>query len=484
MSDAVERARPPGGSGSEILPRRLGMLALILMIYAFNAPVVAMAGYLQLSVAFGNGIGAPGAFLISGAILLVFAVGFVGMSRYSPNPGAYYRYVVDGLGKAPGLAAAFLAGIAYMMMAAGSFFYLGVIILDMTKRLFGTEVLNWQVWSLVALAVITLLGLLRVDLSMRVLGTLVLVECVVVAAWELMIFVLGGPEGYVPQAWSPGEVFSGSIGVSVLFAIGCLIGIEAAACFRDETRNPDRNVSRATYLGIASLAIFYALGAWAYIISQGSSKVVEVATTDPVGSFVTSIDTYLGVVFVNIVTVTLITSQLAATNTLLGMSSRYLYALGRDRVLTARLAKVHPRLQSPYVAVLTVVGICLATLVMVMVAGTDVVLAYAGLAAAGTYFVIPLFIAVSIAVIAFFRRHPEHDRGPWVSVIAPVLSAVVLAILFVLITQNLEMLAGGPIGALAAEIGVVVVIVGGLLLGLHYKRNKPEVYARIGNPLE
>lgn len=486
MSDSLDRIeRPPAVSDRPVmgvLPRRLGVPALILLIVAFNAPIAAMAGFQQLAIAFGNRLGAPVAFLAAGAVLLLFAVGFVGMSRYSKNPGAYYRYIVDGLGKPPGLAGAFLATVAYTVMTAGAYVYLGLIFVDMTKRLFGEPVLNWQFWTILALVLITILGLLRIDLSMKVLGILVLVECVVVALWEFVVFLRGGPEGYATSSFAPSEFFSGSVGLGVLFAMLTMVGLEAAACFRDETRNPDKSVGRATYLGIGFLAVFYALGSWAYIITQGPSHAVANALGDPVGSFFNSVDGYLGGFFVHLVTVILVTSQIAAINASQGAASRYLFALGRDGVLSRRFARVHPRLESPYVAVLAVSVTSLVIVVATFLTGIDAVSAYAALTGAGIYFLLPLLTATSIAVIVFFRRNPELSPGPLVAIAAPAISAVALVVLFVLTTQNLRILAVTRTGAVTAEIGMAVVAVAGVLLALRYRRSRPEVYDRIGNP--
>src|ERR1700722_9504977 len=64
----------------DTLPRRLGVPALVLVVVAFSAPLVTMAGFSQLCVGYGNGIGAPVSYLVAGALLLIFSVGFVGMS--------------------------------------------------------------------------------------------------------------------------------------------------------------------------------------------------------------------------------------------------------------------------------------------------------------------------------------------------------------------------------------------------------------------
>ncbi len=477
------RDAPSPNRDRMVLPRRLGVLGLAFLLVAFNAPIAAMAGFQQLSIGFGNGSGAPSAFLIAGAVLLIFSVGFVGMSKYTPNPGAYYRYVVDGMGRSAGLAGAFLATVAYIALLPGSVIYLGLVLVDTNTRLFGTPVFSWQTWAVISMVVVTVIGLLRVDVSMKVLGSLVLVECVVVAVWELAIFAKGGPEGYSTASFSGSEILSGSLGLAVLFAMLTMIGIETPAAFRAEARDPDTSVRRATYLGIGFLAVFYALGSWVYIISQGPSKVVDEALNDPVGSFMNSIEAYIGSYFVHITTIVLVTSQLAATNAGLGIASRYVHALSRDHVFPHRLAKVHRRLESPYLSVLAVVGIGAVAVALAIVSGIDAVPAYAAMTGAGIYFLLPLLAMTSISVIIFFRRNPQLNPGPWVSLVAPGLSAVAIIALFILVTPKLDILTGSTAGAIVAMIGVVVVPAIGVALAVFFKRRRPDVYNHIGGAL-
>jgi amino acid transporter len=475
----AETDGPAAATG--VLPRRLGFVALTFLIVAWNAPIAAMAGFQQLAVGFGNGIGAPLSFIVAGLVLLVFAVGFIGMTPHVKNPGAFYCYIVDGLGKAPGLGGAFVATTAYLLFAAGAYVYLGLIVVDATERLFGAPVGNWQLWAFVMLVLITGLGLLRIDMSMKVIGVLVVVECAIVALWELAVLIQGGPEGYSRDTFTLGAFTSGPVGIGILFAMLCMIGFEGGACFRDETKDPEKTVRRATYSAIGLMTVLAAIGCWVYIISTGPSTVVEASLADPVGSFFTSIETYLGNVFVHLVTIILVTSQAASIISVQGNGSRYLFALGRDKVLSQRLASVHPKLQSPHVAVLTLAAVSLVVLIGIVLSGVDAVQAYATLTGSGIYFMLPLLIVTSISIAVFFRRHPEANPGIWVSTVAPITAALALTILFVLCTQNLTVLTVTPAGALIAEVGLVIAAALGVLLALRYKRSRPDVYGSIGN---
>lgn len=477
LASVVTAPAAPAGE----LPRRLGVSALVLIIVAFNAPIAAMAGFSQLSITFGNHIGAPVSFLVAGAILLVFSVGFVGMSRFIDNPGAFYRFIVAGIGRPPGLAGAFLAAAAYLLLCTGSYPYMGLVAIDFVTRLTGGPIFPWQVWTGIFLIVITALGLLRIDLSMKLLGVLVCLEIAVVAIWQAAVLVGGGPEGYSLASYTPAAFLQGSPGMGVMLAMLCMIGIEAGACFRAEVRDPERAVGRATYLAIVFLAIFYSIGVWLYIVTQGPSHAVHSAATDPVGSFFASVQTYLGGVFAHVVSLVLVTSQMAALNSIQGSASRYLHALGRDGVLPSRLGRVHPTLESPHVAVLTVAGISLLVLALLMIGRIDPVVAYGALSGMGIYFLLPLLIATSASVVLFYRRNRQIRASRWTRLVAPALSVATLGILFALTSLNLKLLVGTAAMTVVALLAVIAVPASGWLLALFYRRNRPAVYAAIGN---
>ena len=481
VDDGMPKLTERDVEGPPHLPRRLGVVALAFLIVAFNAPIATMAGFAQLAIGFGNGVGAPVSFLIAGAILMVFAVGFVGMGRYIANPGAFYQFIVAGVDRSWGLAGAFLATAAYMLLCAGSYLYMGLVAADCLTRMTGHSLLSGGMWSLVFLIALTIIGFLRIDLSMKILGKLVCLEVGLVAIWEAAIIARGGPEGYALVSFTPSAFLSGSPGLGILFAMLCMVGIEAGACFSAETRNPEVAVGRATYLSIGFMALFYGLGTWLYIVTQGASKVVISASTNPVGSFFGSVQAYLGTFFVHVASLTLITSQMAAINSVQGSASRYLFALGRDGVLPRVFARVHYRLESPYVAVSAVSVFSLAILAVVSFFKIDPVASYAAMTGMGIYFLLPLMIATSVSVIFFYRKNRQVRTDVWVQLIAPTLSSVALTGLFVLTSLNLATLVGTHVASSVAITTVFLIPLAGWFLARFFSRHRPEIYQRIGN---
>lgn len=479
----IDSHQAPGGGTTlgdgevgRALPRRLGLASLILIVVAFNSPIGTMAGFAQLSVGFGNGIGAPVAFLVAGALLLTFAVGFVGMSRHVNNPGAFYRLIVAGLGRPPGLAGAFLATAAYILLCAGTYPYIGLVAVDFMTRLTGSPVMPWQGWALVLLVIITTLGLLRVDLSIKLLSALVCLEVFLVALWEIAVALKGGPEGYSPASYTLSGFLHESPGLGVLFAMLTMVGIEAAVCFRDEAINPDVTVGRATYYGIGFLAVLYSIGTWAYIVTQGASHAVAAASTDPIGSFVNSMQRYLGNFFVSLTSLAVVTSTIVCINAMQGAASRYLYSLGRDQVLPSGLAAIHPRFQSPHVAVLTVALLCLVIVCAILILDIKPVTAYAGLTGMGIFFLLPLLIMTSVAILVFYWNNGHLPAGLWTRFIAPITSTVLLSALFLLTSTHLQLLVSNDFMSIISLVGVVFVPACGFVLAYFLRARRPRIY--------
>ncbi len=482
---AHEHSPVDAASGSEDadggLPRRLGVPSLSVLVIAFNAPLVAMAGFEQLAIGRGNGIGAPLSFLTAGAVLLLFSVGFVGMSLHIRNPGPFYRYIVAGIGRPAGLAGAFLATAAYLLITAGAYPYLGLVVVTFLQQSIGAQLLPWEAWSAIFLVLITMVGLLRIDLSAKLLGTLVLLEIALATIWQIAVILKGGPEGYSPQSFSPGAYFHGSVGLGILFAMLCMCGVETAACFSAEAVDPRRSVPRATYLAIAFMAVFYASSTWLYIVAIGPSRAIAAAQHDPVGSFFHAVQTYLGPALFKTVSMVVVTSQIIAINASQGAASRYLYSLGRDGVLPRQIGRVHARLQSPFVAVLIVAGISGVLIAGCTALGADPVKVYSGLTGMGIYVLLPVLVMTACAIVAFFRREPRAEVRRWTSSVAPMASAVVLSILFAMITLNLDILAGSRTMAIVCLIGVVLIPFAGWRLAVGLRHRRPAIYRTIGS---
>jgi hypothetical protein len=79
---------PAGGAGEHLKTNALGAGGIAFLVIAAAAPLTVMAGVAPVAILVG-GIGAPAGYLAAGAVLALFAVGFMAMTRHTGGAGAF-----------------------------------------------------------------------------------------------------------------------------------------------------------------------------------------------------------------------------------------------------------------------------------------------------------------------------------------------------------------------------------------------------------
>ncbi|MFD5228798.1 APC family permease [Streptomyces qaidamensis] len=460
---------------------RVGVLELVLTVLAFSAPMVVVSGVTPFVIIFG-GAGAPVAFAIVTVLLLVFAVGYTTMTRYLPNPGAFYAYITAGLGRVLGLGASFLALFAYLVLGVGTYVFFAVVAKGLVEGVLMGPVLPWYLYALACAALTGLLGYLRIDLSVKTLSIVMVCEILIVMIFDVAVLGDGGPGGRTLEPFTWGAFNSGAVGLALLFAATCFLGFEATAVFREEVKDPRRTIPRATYLAVLCIGIFYVLAAWLLIVAYGTADVSEVAGTNFAGMFSEAIQSYVGTWASHVVTVLVVTSAFAAVLSVQNILARYVYSLGVDRVLPPALSTVHPRHGSPSVSSVTVTAVKVLILLVLAVAADDTAAVYGQFGGTGGFAVLVLMFLTSVSVVVFFwRRRDIVDVSLWHRFIAPALGAIGLgAVLWLAVTNFTTMTGGSMAVAVGFQVAVWAVFLAGVVLALVYRSRRPDVYARIG----
>ncbi|BCI55976.1 amino acid transporter [Mycolicibacterium litorale] len=436
------------------------------MVVAAAAPLTVIGGNLPLAFGMGNGAGAPIGFIIASLVLLLFSIGFVAMTPYVPEAGAFFSYVTLGLGKRLGRGAAAVALIAYTAIQVGIYGYIGWAIGD-TVAFYGGPDLPWPLYAFATLAVVAVLGYRHIELSAKVLGVALALEIGIVVLLDLVIVADPGPAGLTLTSFDPATFTQGAVGISVLFALTGFIGFEATAVFRDEARDPERTIPRATYAAVLLIGGFYAVTCWAFVVAIGPDQVVEVAqrTLDGEGNLLLdTTDDKLGRIGRDIVNVLLLTSLFACVLSFHNVIARYQFALAGKGLLPQRLAGVHPTHRSPAFSSI-VQTVTAAVIVGVLAAlGVDpLVGVFGSMAGVATVGMVLLTLTTSVAVLVYFARNREHAGGRlWQTRIAPALACVGLLGSLWLVLSNFTLVTGG-----SATVSTVLAAIpfAGLLLG-------------------
>jgi amino acid transporter len=173
-------------------------------------------------------------------------------------------------------------------------------------------------------------------------------EIAIVLALVSVVVARGGDSGLDLAPFEPSNISSGAPGIGLMFAIASFIGFEATAIFRDEARDPDRTIPRATYMSVLGIGVFYTLAGWALVMAWGADNVVARAAEDPGVLIIDTMHRYLGPVGEIGVNVLLLTAMFAAILSFHNVLTRYQHSMASAGVLPHVIAAVHHRHGSPY----------------------------------------------------------------------------------------------------------------------------------------
>lgn len=442
----------------------LGAISIALMVVATAAPLTVMAGVSPLIIGFGNGAAAPVNALLVGLVMLLFSVGFVEMSKYISNAGAFYAYIVKGIGGATGVGAAALAVFSYSIILIALEAYLGFVISDAALNFLGLSI-PWWISALAVVAIIAFLGYRNIGLSTKVLGVALLLEIAIILLLDLAIFGSLGPSGMDASGFQSSTFLSGSPGLGILFAIFGFIGFESTVIYREEAVDPDRSIPRATYIAVVFISLLYFFSFWTTVSSIGADKAVEVANTSAATMYLDLMTKHLGSAFHNAAQLLLITSIFAVCLSIHNIVARYKYVLGSTGIISGELGQVHGTHASPHVASVTQTVVSSIVLIAAVLLGMDpVTQVYTWGAAAGTLGYMIIVVLACLSVIMFFQRNP-NKAGAWKTLIAPALGGLGLLIFLFIALNNLSALTGS-VGLNAINISIVGLLVVSFLVGV------------------
>src|ERR1700733_809923 len=450
--------RRHSGVSRALAADRLGVPAVLFFVLAGVAPLTVTAGVIPTAYATTGLTAIPAAFLIIAVILGIFSAGYVAMARRIQNAGAFYALIARGLGRPAGVAAALVALLAYSFLQVGLYGALGPAAQAEAAAHLGVHA-PWWAWALGAWAIITVLGLLRVDITGKVLGVLLTAEVIVIVC-ETVAGLARPAGGHLSFATlSPSALGSagfGTFGVLAVVAVLGFVGFEQAPVLGEEARRPKRTIPAATYAALGMIAVVYAGASWAMAAPTGTRHVVAAATAQGPGlMFGLSGSSLL--------------SQAAQW---LFLTSLFPASLGRTG--GNNIPKAASLAQSA-TGLAVIIGYALTN-------QNPMTRLFFWLGTSGGLGIMILLAATSVAVVVYFARDARGENA-WRRLIAPSLAAVLLGGIVVLAVQHYALLLGVPAGSPAAWVlpgGYAAVAIIGLGWGMILKLRRPRVYAAIG----
>jgi amino acid transporter len=428
----------------------LGLPALIFSIATAAAPMTALFFNVPVIVS-GAGWAAPAAFLVAAAMLAVFSVGYVAMSRRVTSAGGFYAFVSHGFGRAAGLGTAAVVTLAYTVLTAaiiGAFAYFAA-----------TTVEDWTglsvpVWALLfgALAVNVVFAWFEVRITARVLGVFFVAEVLALLVFAVAVLAQGGESGLSAAPLNPVAlvdneaaiaVFGAAApGIALFGAFWSWVGFEMAPNYSEETRRRPGIVAAATFGTLLALAVVYVLVSYAFVTGYGTGDVAAGTAAQfegQVGSaFFPLTDRYAGAALTHAFEVLIVTSAFACQLAFFNTAARYVFALGREGVIPRSLARTHGRLQTPHVASGALAAVLALYIGAFQLDDPSRDAALFKLATwsplLGVFGLLAVQALTSLAIVAYFRRH--GGGNPWSTLVAPIAGAALMAFSAYLLLAN------------------------------------------------
>jgi amino acid transporter len=471
----------------------VGLWGVLFLTVTGAAPISAMLFNTPISVGYGNGIGTPAGFAVATAILAIFSVGYVTMSRVVTAAGGFYSFISHGLGRELGMASGFASVFAYAVFEAslaGGFAFFA----HQKVNEWGADV-PWPFFAFLMIAVIAILAYFDVRVSALVLGVALVLEVVILLIMDVAIFGQGG-ENIQLAAINPleaftgfpggGELAAGAAGIGLFFALWSWVGFEMAPNYGEESKDPKRIVPRAMYISVIGLGIFYVITSWAAISGYESTNAAAgQAQSDPAGFFLGPTEEFVGGFMRSAMSYMILTGAFACGMAFHNTAARYFYSLGRERILPSYLGRTHQTHRSPHLASTTqsAIAAVIVALFAIFAGANDptdqaYLQLYGLMATLGVIIILAIQALVSIAIMVYFERRGEQHW--WKTRLAPIVSFVAQAFVLYLLFTNIDFLGGGyPLADWLVWIDVVVFLAG--LAGAFYlKKAHPDRYDTIG----
>lgn len=293
-----------------------------------------------------------GVWAIGGFLAFAGALTYAELGAMLPDAGGPYVYIRQAFGQLP----AFLYGwMALMSIASGAIAAVAMGFAGYLGRFVDLGVMGGQLAvaaaTIAVLTITNVMGLKPGLVLQNILTTAKIVALAVLVVGGLVAWagMTGAPA--VPNAPPPREsLLSGFAAafVAVLFTIG---GWQQMNMVAGEIRDPQRNIPRALFLGVAIVVAIY-LGANAvYLHTLGRDGL---AASSAVAADV--MQRMVGPIGATFITAAAMLSILGFVNVAILSNSRLPYALAVDGAFLEAAGRVHPRYATPYVSILMLGG--------------------------------------------------------------------------------------------------------------------------------
>lgn len=363
-----------------------------------------------------------GIWFVGAALALAGALCYSELGSNFPRSGGEYVYLSEAWGPAWGFidgwvsffagfsapvatnALAISAYLAYFTPALAEESASVVSLGFMQLRLGGATFLACAI-----VAAFTAVNVLGVSQVAKLQNVLTATKLVVIGGLLLLGFTIGnGDWGHLSEATTRSSTSSVAtqFATSLIFVFFAYSGWNAAVYVAEEIRDPDRTLPIALVFGTLSVAALYVLLNVLYIYA---SPLDELKGVPAVGALAAR--SLFGENVGGVFSAAMAIGLLATVNAMSMVGPRVYYAMARNGAFFASAARLHPRWNTPWIAVIAQGAF---TCVLILSSTLQGLIQYVG-------FTLYLFTALSVLALFKFRRRAGWKRSKWVSFAYPVI---------------------------------------------------------------
>jgi APA family basic amino acid/polyamine antiporter len=333
--------------------------------------------------------------LAAGVLSLLGALTYGEMGAAKPDAGGLYVYLRDTLGPLT----AFLYGwTMFFVIGAGSCATLAVAFTNYLGQFVTLSPLAGKIVAIAMIAVVMLINVRGTREGANVQGVATAIK--VAAILIMSVLLIGKGDGFsrTPNVWPAswnGSLFAG-VGLAMIGVLWAYEGWQYITFSAGETKDPQRLFPLGIGVGTGLLIGIYVLANIGYIAALGGEGAMnsERIAADSVG-------TLFGAGAGKVIAAVILVSMFSAANGLTLTAPRLYYSMSRDGVFFAKLAEIHPRFNTPAIAIVTS---CLWAMVLAATGTFQRLLTY-------VVFVGWIFYALgALAIFVYRRRAPDMPR--------------------------------------------------------------------------
>lgn len=412
-----EHAEPRTDHDTAGLPRKIGLWSAIAVLIGSTIG----SGIFRSPAAIAERVPGPlplvGVWVLAGIVTLCGALTLAEIASALPQTGGVYVFLREGWGRIY----AFLFGWAQLtIIRAAALGAIATTFAEYFLRVLGydTSIAPYDAWvhytAAVAIGVMATMNILGVKFGAAIQNITTLAKYGALLFIILIAFAIGLPDtggNYTPLV-PEGSFGVGAFGLALVSVLWAYDGWADLSFVAGEVKDPRRTLPRALIGGTLAVIAVYLLANLAYLavldvnqISQSPLVAADVA------------ERVLGAGGLVFVSATVMVSTLGTLNGSTLTSPRIFFAMADDRMLFRKIASVHPRFQTPYIAIALT-----ATLGMLFALVRD----FEQLADTFVIAVVPFYL---LAVSSVFRLRkqsgydpsfhvPLYPITPWIFIIA------------------------------------------------------------------